>query len=220
MSVSIVSTVAMMSMSTVSTVAMMSMSTVSTVARMKVVLMMLTLVGLAASQRRPPFNLNFFGRPSFPTRGGPRPAPVRSGDQVDDTRDRSQYYFSWRHDNGRKYRGEEAHGLCTSLGGGWQPVGISSPGELSYISGIVGSNRLEYIWTGGVISSGGFRWLNGEPFNVNDWSHTGGFGRPQPDNREGNESCLAILNNVYGDGVKWHDVACRHPKPVICERQI
>ena len=27
-------------------------------------------------------------------------------------------------------------------------------------------------------------------------------GRPQPDNREGNESCLAVLNNFYNDGVR------------------
>ena len=29
--------------------------------------------------------------------------------------------------------------------------------------------------------------------------------------------CLAILNNVYNDGIKWHDVACHHRKPTICE---
>lgn len=31
------------------------------------------------------------------------------------------------------------------------------------------------------------------------------------------ESCLAILNNFYQDGVKWHDVACHHLKPFVCE---
>ncbi len=47
--------------------------------------------------------------------------------------------------------------------------------------------------------------------------------RVQPDNREqiqdrgDSESCLAVLNNFYGDGVKWHDVACKHEKPIICE---
>ena len=41
--------------------------------------------------------------------------------------------------------------------------------------------------------------------------------RPQPDNREGNESCLAVLNNFYNDGVRFHDVACHHRKPVVCE---
>lgn len=43
--------------------------------------------------------------------------------------------------------------------------------------------------------------------NTGDWSHTGGYNQPQPDNREaaqGNdESCLSILNNFYNDGLKW-----------------
>ena len=39
-----------------------------------------------------------------------------------------------------------------------------------------------------------------------DWSHTGGLRVPQPDNREetqlhgDTESCMAVLNNYYGDG--------------------
>eukprot|EP00096_Caligus_rogercresseyi_P011325 TRINITY_DN441_c0_g1_i5.p1 TRINITY_DN441_c0_g1~~TRINITY_DN441_c0_g1_i5.p1 ORF type:complete len:147 (-),score=35.57 TRINITY_DN441_c0_g1_i5:229-669(-) len=61
--------------------------------------------------------------------------------------------------------------------------------------------------------------------SFHDWSFTGGFNPPrrQPDNREqiqqngDTESCLAVLNNFYGDGVKWHDVACHHEKPVVCE---
>ena len=31
------------------------------------------------------------------------------------------------------------------------------------------------------------------------------------------EACMAVLNNFYGDGIKWHDVACHHEKPIICE---
>ncbi|XP_045619060.1 uncharacterized protein [Procambarus clarkii] len=190
---------------------------------MKIVLL-LTLVGLAACQfqffgRQPQFSgFNGFQRPrAF---GGQQFGRQGFGAQADDTRGGSQYYFSWRHDNGRKYTAGQAHGLCTGLGGGWQPVGISSPDELQYINSIVGSNRLQYIWTGGVRAGAGFRWLNGEPFNVNGWSHTGGLRRPQPDNREnGQENCLAVLNNFYQDGIKWHDVACHHVKPVICERR-
>jgi len=58
-----------------------------------------------------------------------------------------------------------------------------------------------------------------------DWSSTGGFqpAKAQPDNREQEqqngalEACMAVLNNFYGDGIKWHDVACHHEKPIICE---
>merc|ERR1739842_267072 len=31
------------------------------------------------------------------------------------------------------------------------------------------------------------------------------------------EDCLAILNNFYNDGVKFHDVGCSHTKPTVCE---
>ena len=46
--------------------------------------------------------------------------------------------------------------------------------------------------------------------------------RAQPDNREQreggeDEACIAVLNNFYADGVKWHDVNCEHKKPIICE---
>merc|ERR1712142_909876 len=47
--------------------------------------------------------------------------------------------------------------------------------------------------------------------------------RPQPGNRakdEGHpETCLGVLNNFYADGIKWHDVACHHKKPTVCEPQ-
>jgi len=64
---------------------------------------------------------------------------------------------------------------------------------------------------------------NGTAFQ--DWSFTGGFNPPrkQPDNREQEqqggeqEACMAVLNNFYGDGIKWHDVACHHEKPIVCE---
>lgn len=47
-------------------------------------------------------------------------------------------------------------------------------------------------------------------------------GGPQPDNAEFKinktpESCLGVLNNIYEDGVTWHDIACYHEKPVLCE---
>lgn len=54
------------------------------------------------------------------------------------------------------------------------------------------------------------------------WSSAGHFGGPQPDNAEfqinnTTESCLGVLNNIYNDGIKWHDIACYHKKPFVCE---
>merc|ERR1712168_780287 len=72
------------------------------------------------------------------------------------------------------------------------------------------------------------------------WSNTGETGIPQPDNFEGikegplqaennigitveglqefhDEACLAVLNDKYQDGIKWHDVACHFRSVIICE---
>lgn len=59
-------------------------------------------------------------------------------------------------------------------------------------------------------------------WGYNPWSQTGHKKQRQPDNAEfdinsTSESCLSILNNVYNDGIAWHDVACYHEKPVVCE---
>ncbi|XP_014214148.1 uncharacterized protein LOC106643501 [Copidosoma floridanum] len=59
-------------------------------------------------------------------------------------------------------------------------------------------------------------------WNYNPWSQTGHNKVHQPDNAEfeingTKESCMAILNNVYNDGIAWHDVACYHEKPFVCE---
>ena len=47
----------------------------------------------------------------------------------------------------------------------------------------------------------------------NNWSNTGPKGIAQPDgtlkaNGWGNEACMALLDNKFGDGLKWHDEPC------------
>lgn len=59
-------------------------------------------------------------------------------------------------------------------------------------------------------------------WSYNPWSPTGHKKIRQPDNAEfdingTSESCMSILNNVYGDGIAWHDIACYHEKPFVCE---
>jgi len=73
------------------------------------------------------------------------------------------------------------------------------------------------------------------------WSHTGQGKKAQPDNFEGlaagklvkvsdpvgltleglqewhDEACMAVLNNHFNDGVKWHDVACHMRAMIVCE---
>lgn len=59
-------------------------------------------------------------------------------------------------------------------------------------------------------------------WKYNPWSSTGFKKKPQPDNAEFDvnnttESCLSIMNNIYKDGITWHDIACYHEKPIVCE---
>ncbi|XP_064084331.1 asialoglycoprotein receptor 2-like isoform X2 [Macrobrachium nipponense] len=179
--------------------------------------LLLTLVAVASAQffnRRP--QQGFRQRPSQGFRGG---SGGRNAGGADGSNGGSEYHYSWLHDGGRKYVHGQAVGYCNALGGGWGPVAIESGGENSFINGVISSHRQEYIWTGGVKQGAGWSWINGGPFSGLNWSHTGGNRVPQPDNREGNEACLAVLNDFYRDGIKWHDVACHHTKPIICERR-
>ncbi|KAK3868650.1 hypothetical protein Pcinc_025974 [Petrolisthes cinctipes] len=141
--------------------------------------------------------------------------------EVDGKHGNSEYHYSWLHDGDIKYTGDKAHHYCSSLGQGWYAVGVNDNSENSFINGVITSHNKKYIWTGGKRASGDlFTWLGGgDTRSYNNWSHTGGHNIPQPDNREDrNENCLAILNDFYQDGVKWHDIGCHHLKPVICER--
>merc|ERR1719414_2847587 len=80
---------------------------------------------------------------------------------------------------------------------------------------------VKYIWTSGRLCN--FDGCDRPDFFPKEIN--GGFNPPrrQPDNREKvqqggeDEACLAVLNNFYGDGIKWHDVACHHEKPIVCE---
>merc|ERR1712029_243940 len=115
-------------------------------------------------------------------------------------------------------------------------VSIETQREYDFIKGLMHPDT-KYFWTSGRMCNfegcdredflpkniNGWFWsanqarmnpTNGTRFH--DWSQTGGSRppKPQPDNREkvGNpsgddEACMAVLNNFYGDGVKWHDVA-------------
>merc|ERR1711936_544775 len=96
-------------------------------------------------------------------------------------------------------------------------VSLDSREKEDHFLGIVAKDRQRYFWTGGEVRNGQISWPSGRRYNDVDWSHTGGAKRPQPGNREGNEFCLAVLNNFYADGIRFHDVSCHHKKPVICQ---
>ncbi|XP_075235867.1 uncharacterized protein LOC142332987 [Lycorma delicatula] len=154
------------------------------------------------------------------------------------------YYFSWK-DQATDKQEEDWLGArnwcrtrCMDL------VSLQMSNKNDYIKSHLIRDNVKYIWTSGRLCDfKGCERPDLQPPNINgwfwsselqklspttdraqnDWSQSGGIGRPQPDNREQiqqngpPESCLAILNNFYNDGVHWHDVSCHHRKPWVCE---
>jgi len=156
------------------------------------------------------------------------------------------YYFSWLDSDLQLQRGHwswfNARNYCRKRC--MDLVSLDTQQEYDWIKGFMNAN-VPYFWTSGrkcdfdgcdrpdlfPKNINGWFWSATQvampPTNstrsFHSWSHTGGLGVPQPDNREEtqlhgeSESCMAVLNNYYGDGIKWHDVACTHEKPIICE---
>merc|ERR1719367_22068 len=124
------------------------------------------------------------------------------------------FLVSWRI-GCSKFAQQDAERFCAS--NNMVPISIDSRAKEDHFLGLVAKDRQRYFWTGGKVNNGNIRWPSGRRYNSVNWSNTGGAGRPQPDNREGDEFCLAVLNNFYADGIRFHDVSCHHKKPVICE---
>merc|ERR1712224_195028 len=100
---------------------------------------------------------------------------------------------------------------------GMRPISLDSSAKEREFLGLVAREGQKYFWTGGKVRGRSISWPSGRSYDDVNWSNTGGANRPQPDNREGDEVCLAVLNNFYNDGVRFHDVSCHHRKPIICE---
>jgi len=126
------------------------------------------------------------------------------------------YLVSWRL-GCTHFTQAEAAAYCRS--NGLTPISLDDPSKEREFATLVAREGQPWFWTGGTVNTGArsVSWPNGRTTTPSLWSSTGGLGRSQPDNREGNERCLGVLNNFYKDGVKFHDVACYHKKPVICE---
>lgn len=152
------------------------------------------------------------------------------------------YHFSWlEQGDDAKWDWEGARNYCRRFC--MDAVSIETRAESNWINTVIRTNNIDYIWTGGrkcnfegcdrpdlqpAITNGWYWAPVGKKIpsprkcNFCYWSNTGGLKESQPDNREkkqgGNdEGCIGILNDFYGDGIKWHDVECRHKKPVVCQ---
>merc|ERR1719323_2348014 len=127
--------------------------------------------------------------------------------------------FFDKSDGCNKFTAEEAVEFCKSIGG--NAVSLDSNEKALAMMDLLRQRAQRYMWTGGRIdhNAGVVTWPSGAREGYVEgqrfWSHTGGakpVALPQPDNRDGNEICIGVLNNFYADGIKWHDVACHHKK--------
>nr|XP_053643682.1 uncharacterized protein LOC128696461 [Cherax quadricarinatus] len=150
-----------------------------------------------------------------PSRCNPIAKPL-----VDEIEDGRAYHFSWCHDGGLTYTWKQAVNYCAALGNGFQAISIESGREQSFVSRFLLDYNVATCWTSGSKFSTYWQWLSRISSSYTNWSVTGRRGLPQPDNDEGNEQCLAVLNNRYNDGVTWHDSNCLSPRPVICETAV
>lgn len=172
------------------------------------------------------------------------PIPVKCNQRPKEfSGDGKNYFFS---DHQRALRGKrvgwlEARNYCRKYC--MDTLSIDSQQEFEMVKKFLEYYLVDFIWTSGHVcdSNDGcgeinlskWYWTHNKAmldpaetnplgWEFNPWSHTGFRQEAQPDNAEfyvngKNESCLAVLHNVYDDGIKFHDVACYHKKPFICE---
>jgi hypothetical protein len=137
--------------------------------------------------------------------------------------------FDLNNDDCTKFTGYQADNYCKAQGG--RAVSLDSNEKSQHFIDISARFAQRYYWTGGRMNHPckTLYWPSGksEGYEAGKryWSKTGGSIKksPQPDNRNydqdglEDEICLAVLNNFYSDNITWHDVACHHKKPTICE---
>merc|ERR1712223_1489406 len=157
--------------------------------------------------------------PAAPASRAPKalpPSPSRSQVKGNHEFQGKNYLLTWR--MGRN-NFDWTGGVRFCQSQGMQLVSLDDKEKTEHFLRLLSTDRSPYFWSGGQVSrdSRTLTWPSGksEPIarGQHPWSFTGRTG-PQPD---GGERCLAVLNNTYRDGVKFHDVACHHRKPVICE---
>merc|ERR1712106_992275 len=161
------------------------------------------------------------GRPNRNQNGNRRPKAggsgggCRGGGQKPNHKYQGKdFLISWRV-GCSKFKQSEGEAFCRA--NNMIPISLDSPAKEKEFLGLVAKDRQRYFWTGGKVNNGNIKWPSGKRYNDVNWSNTGGAKRPQPDNREGDEFCSAVLNNFYADGIRFHDVSCHHKKPIICE---
>lgn len=148
-----------------------------------------------------------------------QPAPAPSSGRGNHRWSGGDYLLSWREGQSALTWGQ-ARQYCA--GRGMRIISMDSSAKSRHFLSQMQDDNAPYFWAGGRLSSDKrtLNWENGRSEGIRQgqhpWSFTGSRGA-QPDGGRGSENCLAVLNNFYNDGAKYHDVGCSHRKPTVCE---
>ena len=77
-----------------------------------------------------------------------------------------------------------------------------------------------WFWASTLRPMGPTNVFNGPQFNA--WSSRGSSGRSEPDgvlkpDGFGTQACQVVMDNVFGDGLRWHDAVCGERRHIVCE---
>merc|ERR1712168_6910 len=129
-----------------------------------------------------------------------------------------RYLLTWREGN-NGFSWSQARNYCRD--NGMRIISLDSPIKREHFLRLVRSENIDFFWAGGRLDHDKtfVSWVNGAGTGItrgfHPWSQGGNRG-PQPDGN-GAEDCLAVQNNFFNDGVKFHDVGCGDAKPTVCE---
>ena len=104
----------------------------------------------------------------------------------------SRYVVTWKI-GCTTFEQHEAKEYCNSMG--MEPVSLDTPAKQNEFNRLIAQDAQRFFWTGGIVDHANqvVGWSNPASNTIRfsdslHWSHTGGAGLPQPDNRAAGEN--------------------------------
>ena len=107
---------------------------------------------------------------------------------------------------------DEAEKTCNQEGA--HLTSIFSDKEAAFVRCLQDASSVHKTWIGGKRSGNDFQWIDGKPFDYDNWN-TG-----EPDNLGGDENCIEVYSDpghAWHD--KWNDVPCNLKRNYVCKKQ-
>merc|ERR1712038_841536 len=98
----------------------------------------------------------------------------------------------------------QSQGEAFCRNNGMRAISIDSASKEREFTGLVAREGQRFYWTGGRVSGGRISWPSGRAHNNVAWSHTGGAGRAQPDNRSGYYNNITQANYLGQSEIRSH----------------